>query len=65
MKKIRYTVVIDWEPEEQVYVATVPALAVSTYGETHEEALRMAREAIDVTVEGLRSLGQPIPLERN
>jgi predicted RNase H-like HicB family nuclease len=52
--------VIDWDPEERVYVATVPALTVSTYGETHKEALRMAREAIDVTVEGLQSVGQPI-----
>ena len=64
MKTIRYTVVIDWDPEEHVYVATVPALTVSTYGETHEEALRMAREAIEVTVEGLQSVGQPIPSMR-
>ena len=58
---VRYSVVIDWDDEEKLYVATVPALSVSTYGETREEALTQAREAITVTIEGLRDVGQPIP----
>jgi predicted RNase H-like HicB family nuclease len=61
MSKLRYSVVLEWDDTEQVFVAAVPALSVSTYGETREEALEKAREAILVTVEGLRAVGQPVP----
>lgn len=33
MSKIHYSVVIDWDTAEELYVATVSALSVSTYGE--------------------------------
>lgn len=61
MKKFRYTVVIEWDLEEKVYVATVPAFPLSTYGETREEALEKVKEAIAITIEGLQSVGQPVP----
>lgn len=61
MTKLRYTVVLEWDEEERLFVATVPALSISTYGETRGEALEKAKEAITVTVEGLRKVGQPIP----
>ncbi len=61
MKKLRYSVVLDWDEEEKLFVASVPALAVSTYGESRDEALEKAREAIVVTIEGLRAIGQPVP----
>ena len=61
MGKVSYSVVIEWDPEDKVYVATVPALSVSTYGESRGEALEMAKEAIAVTVEGLKLLGQAVP----
>ena len=43
-----------------VFVVTVPALSISTYGQTQEEALEKARETILVTVEGLQAAGQPV-----
>ena len=61
MTKLSYTVVIEWEPEGEMFVATVPAFPVSTYGETWEEALEKVKEAIAVTIEGLRGVGQKIP----
>ncbi len=61
MGKVSYSVVVDWDEPENLYVATVPALSVSTYAETREELMSKFREAIDVTIEGLRSDGQPIP----
>ena len=61
MDKLRYTVVLEWDPEERLFVAAVPALTVSTYGETREETLDKVKEAITVTVEGLRAAGQPVP----
>ncbi len=61
MGNVRYTVVIEWDESEQLFIATVPALSVGTYGESREAAINSAREAITVTIEGLRELGQPIP----
>ena len=61
MEKIRYTVIIEWDPEENLYVATLPALSVGSYGETRDEALVKITEAAEVTIEGLKETGQPIP----
>ncbi len=61
MEKIRYTVVLEWDPEEDLYVATLPALSVGSYGETRDEALAKIKEAAEVTIEGLKETGQPIP----
>ena len=61
MPKVRYSVVVEWDPEEDLYVASVPALSVSTFGGSREEALERVKEAIMVTVEGLKAIGQPIP----
>ena len=61
MGKVRYSVVIEWDPIEEVFTACVPALSVGTQGETRDEALAMVEEAILVTVEGLQTIGQPVP----
>jgi predicted RNase H-like HicB family nuclease len=61
MGSVRYSVVVDWDEAEKLFVATVPALSVSTSGETREEVMKMVREAIAVTVEGLRAIGQLVP----
>jgi predicted RNase H-like HicB family nuclease len=60
MGNVRYSVVVDWDKAEKLYIATVPALSVSTYGENREEAMEKVREAIAVTVEGLHAAGQPV-----
>jgi len=58
----RFKVVLTWDKEDKVYVATVPAIpGCSTFGDTKEEALLMAEDAIKVTLEGLVATGQPIP----
>ncbi|MBM3935240.1 MAG: type II toxin-antitoxin system HicB family antitoxin [SAR202 cluster bacterium] len=61
MQKVRYTVVLEWDHEEKVYVASVPALTIATQGKTRTEAMRMVREAIALTVEGLKANGLPVP----
>ena len=60
-KRLRYTAVIEWDSEDRVYVATVPALRVSTYAETREKVLEKVKEAITVTIEGLQAVGQLVP----
>ena len=43
----RFQIVLEWDPDEQVWVTYVPALNfLSTYGETRDEALEQTREAI-------------------
>jgi predicted RNase H-like HicB family nuclease len=43
----RFKVLIEWDPEDRVWVTYVPALDhFSTYGDTREEALDHTREAI-------------------
>ncbi len=60
----RYTVVIDAEPGGSAYNVSVPALpGCFTWGETFEEAVRMAREAIAGHVAALRELGEEVPVE--
>ena len=55
-----YTVV--YEPaEDSGFYAHVPALGLTTEGETLDEAKEMARDAIAGFLEAARILGKPIP----
>ncbi len=60
----RYTVVLTPEPEEGGWSVTVPSLpGCVTQGETREEALANAREAIAGYLEVLALNGEEIPVE--
>jgi predicted RNase H-like HicB family nuclease len=60
----RYSVLLTTEPEEGGYSVTVPTLpGLVTQGETLDEALANAREAIAFHLECLESEGQEIPTE--
>ena len=61
---MRYTILLDPEPEEGGYSVTVPALpGCVTQGETIEEATEHAKEAIAGWVEWLVRDGEPVPVE--
>ena len=61
----RYTVVLIPDPEEGRYTVTVPMLpGCVTEGDTLEEALTNAREAIELYLEDVVASGEPIPEER-
>ena len=62
MSSVKYTAGIEWDPGEELYIVTVPALSLGSYGATGDEAMEMAKEAIEVTIEGLKSTGQPVPV---
>jgi len=56
-----YTVILRSEPEGG-YTVLVPSLpGCVTYGETIDEALRMAEEAMLGCILGLEDLGKPVP----
>ena len=46
------------------YTVTVPSLpGCVTYGDTIEEAIKMAKEAIELYIESLKEHGEEIPTE--
>jgi len=52
------------DPDETGFWVDVPALpGCVTQGETYDEAIEMARDAIEGYLEMLAKLGQPIPIE--
>lgn len=59
----RHTFTIVLEPaEEGGFVVTVPALPeVGTQGDTYDEAVANAREAIELVIEDRLARGEPIP----
>jgi len=46
--ELHYSLLIQWEPQGQVYVVSVPELdGLHTHGTTYEEAIKQAQEAIE------------------
>ena len=65
MSEYQYTIILDPDPEEEGYTVTVPALpGCVTQGETIEEAIAMAKDAIRLYIETLIADGEPVPQER-
>ena len=65
MRQLTYRVLLNREPEGG-YTATVPTLTgCITYGETVDEAIMMAKEAIELYVESLVAHNEPVPDESN
>ena len=61
MKVLNYRVILRKEPEGG-YTVIVPALpGCVTYGETIEEAIEMAKEAIELYIESLKAHGEEVP----
>jgi antitoxin HicB len=63
MKTLTYRILLREEPEGG-YTVIVPSLpGCVTYGETVQEAIAMAREAIELYLESLAANGEEIPTE--
>ena len=61
----RYTIILEPDADEGGYTVTVPSLpGVVTQGESLEEAIAMAQDAIRCHIEGLLADGEPVPEER-
>ena len=60
-----YSMTVEWDPEERIFVVTVPGLTgCQTHGRTYEEAVRQGRDAIESWVDVAREDGEPIPEPR-
>ncbi len=62
MQERHYTILLHPDTEGGGYWVTMPSLpGCVTQGDTIEEAIRMAREAITLHIEGLMEDGKDIP----
>ena len=60
-----YTIILEYDAEEGGYTVTVPALpGCITQGESVEECIERAHEAIEGYIESLIAEGEAIPDER-
>jgi predicted RNase H-like HicB family nuclease len=63
MKQLSYRILLRKEPEGG-YTIIVPSLpGCVTYGDTIEQAIEMAKEAIELYIESLKEHGEEIPTE--
>jgi antitoxin HicB len=66
IKSYTYTLVLDRDPEAGGYVAIVPALpGVITEGETVEETLEMAKDAVLGYLQSLQKMALPFRKNTN
>jgi len=64
MNAHHYTIILHPDIEEGGYTVTVPALpGCVTQGETLEEAIAMAKDAIRLHIDALIADGEPVPEE--
>ena len=57
-----YSLLIAWDPRDQIFVVTVPELpGCRTHGTTYEEAVCQAHDAIATWIEGALEDGEPLP----
>ncbi|TAK21219.1 MAG: type II toxin-antitoxin system HicB family antitoxin [Chloroflexota bacterium] len=58
---VHYQILVSWDSEADLWVTHVPALDISTYGETRERAIDATREAILGYIEATDKEGLPLP----
>ncbi len=61
-KMEKYEIIIYWSNEDNAFVADVPQLpGCMAHGDSHEEALQNAKEAIQLWIETAKEFGDQIP----
>ncbi|MCY3733327.1 MAG: type II toxin-antitoxin system HicB family antitoxin [Chloroflexi bacterium] len=58
----KYQITIFWSDEDDVFVADIPELSGRmAHGDSHEDPLAEAQNAISYWLEAARRIGKPIP----
>lgn len=59
----RYSILIQWSDEDQMYIASLPefGLYVRTHGKTYTEALQSAEELLEIMLEHYQAQGKALP----
>lgn len=62
----RYTIVIQWSEEDQVFVVSLPEWGdlIHTHGDTYEEALQHGQELIALLIQSRRDHDEALPEPR-
>lgn len=61
-KPEHYSMVIRWDPRDDIYVVDVPEFpGCRTHGKTYEQAINNALEVIEMWIEDAQESGEPIP----
>ena len=64
-RQIRYSMIIEWDPRDDIFVVTVPELpGCRTHGSTYEEAVRQGQDAIESWLDGADEVSDRIPPPR-
>ena len=64
MHNYQYTIILHPDAEQGGYTVTVPTLpGCITEGDTIEQAIAMAKDAIHLYIESLIASGEPVPQE--
>jgi len=64
VRERRFTILLHPDPNGEGYTVTVPALpGCVTQGDTVEEAIAMAKDAVTLYIESLVAEGRPVPEE--
>ena len=59
----QYSIFIQWSEEDRVYIVSLPEFGsyAHTHGDTYEEALKNAREVLELLVEDYQVRGKELP----
>ncbi len=58
----KYEIIIYWSDEDQAFIAEVPELpGCVAHGNTQDNALRHANEAIELWISTAKEFGDPVP----
>jgi predicted RNase H-like HicB family nuclease len=62
---MHYSMVIQWDPQDRIYVVEAPELpGCMTHGDTYEAAVAQGLDAIDSWVAAAQQTGLPVPAPR-
>jgi predicted RNase H-like HicB family nuclease len=62
MESMNYSMNIQWDNDDKIFVVTVPELpGCVTHGKTYEEALQQGKDAIESWIMVAKEFGDPIP----
>lgn len=62
MEPIHYSMNIQWDNDDEIFVVTVPELpGCVTHGKTYEEAVQQGKDAIESWLMVAKEFGDPIP----
>ena len=63
----RYSILIQWSNEDQIYIASLPEFGpyARTHGNSYEDALKNAREVLELLIEDYQARNKPLPSPSN